>query len=313
MKKTWLLFILCVGPKLAATDRCVPVVSPQELCGNEPKALSACKADQLLTALKEGNLIEFECLLSMPGVDVEYDYGNGGTLLIQACLLPIHGDNNKDFIKLLVDRGVQLHLDHAVWKTELGLGLAVVSGALPLLKGLFDQNPKLKDFYFGTLGKERSFYDIAIVFDAPLSVLQFLLDRGVLLALGRPPHHAIQHNNIAAAQFLLEKGTQENHINIDKMSCHKVRRSPLHYAVKYQNKAMVALILQHRPNLDQQDSKEYTPYDLAVKLGFDDIAQLLIESRLVHQDEVSAASRAARAFKATALKVGSFFSRFLHK
>jgi hypothetical protein len=311
MKKSLFLLMLGAGCVLTATDRVAQVVSPQVLHVSEQ---STCGTGQLLLleALKQGKLGDFEQLLGAPGVDINHDYGNSATLLIKACVQPIDGDNNKDFIKLLVDRGADLCLQHEIWTKELGLGLAVASGSLPLLKALFDQNSKLKDFYFGSLGKELSFFDVAIIYDAPLQVLQFLLDRGVSLALGRPLHTAIKCKNLPAARLLLERSNAENQLNIDKMSCHKVRRTPLHYAIQHKDAAMVALLMRYRPNLAQQDGRGYTPHGLALALGLSDIAHLLTQPAVLPHEE-SPAAKVPGALKAAALKVKGLVSWLMHR
>jgi ankyrin repeat protein len=270
MKRLLVLSLLLSGQAVA---RPAIVISPRDL---QLAKQESSVAARLLTALEGGDVLAFAKLLSLRGADVNYIYADGQSLLDKAINTELPDDKNAQIIHLLVEAGIDLKPDDALWATEKGLLVAVAAGSQPLLRVALSKFKNVSAYCMGIWGREASLFELAVEHGASVAILQMLLDAGVSLATGWPLHVALDHNDTAAVQFFLEKSTPKNGVDVNKQWFKSNQGTPLHWAIKRGNIRAVTLLVVHGAKSTVRDVSGLTPLTLARAMNRNDIADLLL-------------------------------------
>ena len=182
-------------------------------------------------------------------------------------------ESDKDMIKALVDRGIEM-------SRVAPLGGTMTTGgnySLDMVKFLLDSgaDPNALDDQ-GTLALN------AIAFRSGpenLAIAKLLLERGANVnkrdRRGWTPIHAVAGSGqIDIAKLLIEHGANLNVLAINGYK----PVSPLSIAVETNNMDMAALLVEHGAQPDMPDAQtSYTPLALAIHNGRDDVVELLLK------------------------------------
>ncbi|KAL5344143.1 putative hspc200 [Aspergillus crustosus] len=122
------------------------------------------------------------------------------------------------------------------------------------------------------------------VWDAPLSTLQLLFDRGADINKGALLHHAVERKSdeITFIAFLLDKGAdinklkhRDDDLSMMFFSLFMGLGTPLHDAAKLGKLHVVRYLLTHGADPTITDLKNMTPLDYAVKFEHPEVAEVL--------------------------------------
>lgn len=82
-------------------------------------------------------------------------------------------------------------------------------------------------------------------------------------------HVATRYNNQSVAKLLVQKGAELNAIG------GAYNATPLHTAIRYGNLKLAVYLIKYHADLNLQDKDGQTPLDIASRLGYSNIVQLL--------------------------------------
>lgn len=175
--------------------------------------------------------------------------------------------NNRRVIDLLLERGALVH----------NLRMAAALGRMDLMKSLFNSNGTLKpeagkiDWPFGEL--EKSNLNCQIKDELQAKVSQWSNDRQDII--DNAFVYACIHNQIDAANFLLEQGAQINAIppGFDYSG------TGLHYAALNGHRSMVDVLIQRGADVNIKDTKvNSTPAGWAEHGGHKELSHYLAQT-----------------------------------
>ena len=85
-------------------------------------------------------------------------------------------------------------------------------------------------------------------------------------------YDAISDGDVESVKFCLHFGAK---INVMGPSWRNIKTFPLHLAISCGNLEIIRLLVQNGAQTDEKDEKNQTPFDLALKNGYDDIVDYL--------------------------------------
>jgi cytohesin len=248
----------------------------------------------LPTAVGEKNMGMVEYLIDH-GADVDFNDG-GWTLLMESF------SSGKEMVKLLIDRGADIHvrcewvggvtaLHRAIRYSYRDIaelliqrGLDVNAGPWTPLHVAADEKDRLEMTEFliqkGADVNAKDQRDRTPLFEATNSgnkeVAELLIAKGANVNAKRnsgetPLHAAVTDNNKDLAELLISKDADVNAKN-------DYGRTPLHFAVLRANKDIVEVLIANKVTLDAEDKGGVTPLGLAEERGQSEIAELLREN-----------------------------------